>query len=173
MVENTETEQTGEADLPFQVVSRVRGEQPIVTPTAHPLVALFSSAACPEGSQFRVAYKREGDAEDSRTGLEPCKGSRSRNICVAGMRADSLYAMRPEVVTGQQVRPGPTVPFHTGIIDGRLGPFKVTDPGQQKTISREALLIFSMEEPITRPIESGTLMYRGNRIVDLYTPPDR
>src|SRR3954453_18991640 len=47
MVENTETEQTGEADLRFQVVSRVRGEQPVVTPTAHPLVALFSSRPCP------------------------------------------------------------------------------------------------------------------------------
>jgi arylsulfate sulfotransferase len=151
-VENTETEQTGEADLQFQVVSRVRGEQPIVTPTAHPLVALFSSAPCPEGSQFRVAYKREGDAADSRTGSEPCRGSRTSNIYVAGMRADSLYAMRPEVVTGQQVRRGPSVPFHTGIIDGRLGPLKVTNPGQQKTISRESLLIFSMEEPITRPI---------------------
>src|SRR4051812_21866196 len=45
-----------------------------------------------------------------------------------------------------------TVPFHTGIIDGSFGPLKVTDPGRQKTISREPLLIFSMEEPMTRPI---------------------
>src|SRR3982751_3183727 len=45
-----------------------------------------------------------------------------------------------------------TVPFHTGIIDGSFGPLKVTDPGRPKTISREPLLIFSMEEPMTRPI---------------------
>ncbi|MFL6447977.1 MAG: aryl-sulfate sulfotransferase [Bryobacteraceae bacterium] len=152
VVENTETEQTGEADLPFQVVSRVRGEQSTVTPTAHPLVALFSSAACPEGSQFRVAFKRGGDAEDSRTGLEPCRGSRSSNIYVAGMRADSTYVMHSEIVAGLQARPGPTLAFHTGIADGKLGPLKVTDPGHQKTISREPLLIFSMEEPVTRPI---------------------
>ena len=47
-VRNTETKQTGEVELPYRVVSRVKGQQPVATPTANPLVALFSSPACPE-----------------------------------------------------------------------------------------------------------------------------
>src|SRR5438270_2784 len=78
------------------------------------------------------------------------------------MRADSTYVMHSEIVTGQQVRPGPALPFHTGIADGKLGPLKVTNPAHGKTISPEPLLIFSMEEPLTRPIATdldGNLLW--------------
>ena len=82
-VRNNETKATGEATLPFQFVSRVKGTAPVVTPTAHPLVALFSAAPCPVGTQFRVAFHAEGEESISRTPIQPCRArsattSRSR-----------------------------------------------------------------------------------------------
>src|SRR5947199_3008718 len=86
---NVESKETGDAEIPFRIVSRAAGPTPLATPTASPLVALFSFGACPSGSHFRVAFQRQGDAEVRRTGLESCRGPRSSNMYVAGMRADS------------------------------------------------------------------------------------
>ena len=73
----------------------MKGSQVAVTPTAHPLIALFSAPPCPEGSQFRVAFRREGDETLSRTAAQPCRGSRSNNAYVAGMRPDTDFRSDP------------------------------------------------------------------------------
>ncbi len=94
---NNETKQTADAELPFRVSSRVAGDQPLATPTANPLVALFSAPACPEGQQFQVVFQRKGDpGEPFRTSPEPCRGTRSSNVYIAGMRPDSIYEMHTE-----------------------------------------------------------------------------
>jgi len=54
-------------DLPYRITPRLQGSTPQVTPTAHPLIALFSAPACPEGSKFQVAFRRDGDEAISRT----------------------------------------------------------------------------------------------------------
>ena len=125
-VRNNATNSSAEAELPFRVVSRVKSQPGVVTPTANPLVALFSAPPCPEGSQFRVEFQREGRAESSRTSLEPCRGSRSSNVYVAGMHADSDYRMRLELVSPTSVTSGEWLPFHTGLLDGRFPPVSVT-----------------------------------------------
>src|SRR5262245_16610521 len=97
-VRNNTTNNTAEAELPFRIVSRVKSQRAVVTPTVNPLVALFSAPPCPEGSQFRVEFQRVGSSESSKTSLEPCRGSRSSNVYVAGMNADSDYRVRAELV---------------------------------------------------------------------------
>src|SRR5436305_5567241 len=42
-VRNSTTKETGEAEIPFRIVSRVKGANPVITATSHPLVALFSA----------------------------------------------------------------------------------------------------------------------------------
>ena len=63
----------------------------MVTPTANPLIALFSAPACPAGGRFRVAFQRPADKDPDHTPFEPCRGSASNNVYVAGMRAGSEY----------------------------------------------------------------------------------
>jgi len=70
-VRNNDTNDTVSAELPFRIVSRIKDSRPVVTPTGHPLVALFSAPACPQGSQFRVEFRKPGDSASSRTALEP------------------------------------------------------------------------------------------------------
>src|SRR5205807_2555480 len=95
-----------ETELPFRVVSRITGSNPVVTPTGHPLVALVSVPACPQGSHFRVGMQREQDSDVTYTGEEMCRGNRSSNMYVAGMRADSAYRLRPEILKNGAVQAG-------------------------------------------------------------------
>lgn len=131
-----------EAEIPFQFVSRVKGKAPVVTPTAHPLVALFSAPPCPQGSQFRVAFHAADDEAVYRTPSQECKGSISSNTYVAGMRADTEYRMRSEVITGGKTVSSDELPFHTGMLDGDFAPVVVAVPRAKKD-DAEPIIIHS------------------------------
>lgn len=148
---NIETKKTAEAEMPFRIVARVTGQQASATPTTNPLVALFSFPPCPSGSQYRVAFRRQGETDVHRTGLEPCRANRTSNIYVAGMRSESEYMLNPEVITDGKVVSGQAVPFRTGITDGVFAPMKVSvhDDGASKA---EPFLVYSVEVPRNRAI---------------------
>ncbi len=101
---NNESKATAEDEMRFQIVSRIKGDVPVVTPSAHPLVALMSAPPCPQGGSFRVAFHPEGEEALTRTSAQPCRGSISNNVWVAGMRADTDYRLRPEWTSGGSVR---------------------------------------------------------------------
>jgi len=61
-----------EAEIPFQFVSRVKRNASVITPTAHPLVALLSAPACPQGGDFRAVFHADGEDVISRTPDQPC-----------------------------------------------------------------------------------------------------
>ena len=141
-VKNNDTNETGETDLPFQIVSRVHSPA-MVSRLTHPLVALFSHAPCPKGSQIRVAFRPEAGGETSRTPLESCRGDVSSNLYVAGMRPDSTYQLRSEIVTGSTTEPGEWLPFHTGPLDGNFPNIQVPIKSERGS-SAEPVLVFSL-----------------------------
>ena len=125
---NNDTKETAEDEIHFQIVSRVKGKSPVVTPTSNPLVALFSAPPCPEGSQFRVAFHAEGEESISRTPAEACRGSISNNVLVAEMRAQTEYQMRSELSGAGGEKHGEWLPFRTGILDGNFPPVSIAVP---------------------------------------------
>ena len=141
-VRNNESKATAEDQAKFRMVSRVKGNSAVVTPTAHPLVALFSAPPCPEGTQFRVAFQAEGEEPVSRTPLQACRSNLSNNLYVAGMRADTGYRMRAELVNGGNAKQGAWLPFHTGILDGTLSPVAITVPRPAGTPVSEPIMIY-------------------------------
>jgi arylsulfate sulfotransferase len=143
-VRNNGTKETTDAELPFRIVSRVKSQRASVTPTTSPLVALFSAPPCPEGSQFRVEFQRQGTTESSRTSLEPCRGNRSSNVYVAGMYADSDYRMRSDIVSAGDSKTGEWVAFHTGLLDGRFPPVTIATPRTGGAAPAERLIIRSI-----------------------------
>jgi hypothetical protein len=145
VVRNNTTKATGQAELPFQIVSRVKGTAPVVTPTSHPLVALFSAPACPTGAQFRVAFHADGEEATSWTPSQPCSGTLSNNVYVAGMRADTDYRLRSEVVTKGKTTTGDYLPFHTGMLDGSFPPVSVLVPPTSASDNSVPVTIFSAE----------------------------
>jgi len=142
-VRDNDTMKTAAAELPFRIASRIKNGPPVVTPTAHPLVALLSAPPCPAGSQFRVEFRRVGDSFSNHTSAEPCRAGRSNNVYVAGMRADSDYQMRPETI-GEARESGTWIPFHTGLLDGHFPPVSIPTPRAGGARSPDQLLVSSI-----------------------------
>ena len=146
-VRNGSNKETADSEMRFQIVSRVKDSNAVVTPTSHPLIALFSAPSCSNGEEFRVAFRRKGDEQTTRTPSIPCRAGLSNNQYVAGMRADTDYEMRAEVATNGTSKPGAWIPFHTGLLDGRFPP--MTHPVKRPAgkTSAEGILIRSGIEP--------------------------
>jgi hypothetical protein len=161
---NTSTKESFDSELPFRILPRATAGAPVVSPTSVPLVALFSAPACPQGSDFRVAFHRAGDSSRiMRTSSEPCRGTRTNNIYVAGMRADSTYEMRAEVVKGSSSQAGPSVSFHTGLADGAFPPSTVLVARDDKSSSKEQLLVFSADRPTATDLDGNVVWYIPTR----------
>lgn len=141
-VRNNETKETAQAEMPFQIVPRAKSA-PVVVPTSHPLIALFSAPPCPEGSQFRVAFHPDGEEHASRTPAQACRGSLTNNVLVAGMRAETGYLLREEVIRGGHEEDGNWLPFRTGILDGNFPPVSVTVPRASGSVPSEPVLVVS------------------------------
>ncbi len=138
--------ETSDAEIPFTIEPRAKSAA-LVTPTTNPLVALFSAPACPEGAQFRVVFHPKGDEVSMRTPDQPCRASITNNVYVAGMRADSDYEMRGEVVRGGSPESGAWINFHTGLLDGRFAPVTTQTPRENGKTSSEGIVIRSSLDP--------------------------
>jgi hypothetical protein len=142
-VRNNESKETATDEARFRIGSRVKGTASVVTPTAHPLVALFSAPPCPAGQQFRVAFLAEGETSVSHTSAQACRASTSNNVLVAGMRAETEYRLRSEVTSGSSVKPGDWLPFRTGFVEPGLAPATVTVPYTGAQPSAEPIVVIS------------------------------
>ncbi len=142
-VRNNETKETAQVETPFQIVPRVTGATAMVAATSHPLIALFSAPPCPEGSQFRVVFHPDGEEVVSRTPEQACRGSITNNVLVAGMRADTEYKLRAEVITAGKEKLGDWLSFRTGILDGEQAPVSVSVPRLGGSVASEPVVIFS------------------------------
>jgi arylsulfate sulfotransferase len=125
---NNESKETAEDEMRFQILSRIKGNAPVITPSANPLIALFSAPPCAAGTSFRVAFRADGEEAITRTSAQPCGGSQSSNIWVAGMRSDTEYRLRPEWQTGATVKSGDWAAFHTGLLDGDTAAVSIPVP---------------------------------------------
>ncbi len=143
-VRNNGTKTTAGADLPFRIISRVKGTTPVVVPTVNPLVALFSAPPCEQGTQFRVALRHEGSETITRTPLQPCRSGISNNTYVAGMRSDAEYRLRAELVKGNKTQTGDWLPFHTGLLDGDFPPVSVAVPRSDRSPVAEPVVLRSV-----------------------------
>ncbi len=162
---NNETKETAQDQMRFQIQSRIKGKAPLVTPSSHPLIALFSAPPCPQGSSFRVAFHAEGEDAVTRTSTEACRGSISNNLWVAGMRADTEYRMRPEWTTGTSVKAGDWAQFHTGLLDGGTAPVTITVPRPDGPPSPEPVLIYAAtalgggKQPFATDLQGRVIWY--------------
>ncbi|MGH7964087.1 MAG: hypothetical protein ACRERD_20080, partial [Candidatus Binatia bacterium] len=115
---NTLTGETIEAVRQFVILPR-SVQDPIISATNHPLVALYSAPACPAGYTMRVVFKLVTEPRLSATNHKPCQQAHSTILYIAGMRERSLYAMFHEIrdADGTPVSYGPTRYFRTGQIE--------------------------------------------------------
>lgn len=99
------------------VNSRVTGADPVITPTANPLVALYSIPPC-SGGTVVVNFRPAGDpnAPWKSTDTRVCVPGQSTNFLVAGMLPNTTY----EMVNVTNHVTSPTQFFTTGILPAGL-----------------------------------------------------
>lgn len=161
---NNESKETAQDEMRFQIVSRVKSTAPAATPSAHPLVALFSSPPCPQGSTFRAAFQAQGEQTVVRTSTQECRGSISNNIWVAGMRSDTEYRIRSEWTTGTSVKSSDWVPIHTGLLDGNTAPVSITvprtgGPSAEPVVIHGAIAQGGGKRPFATDLEGRVIWY--------------
>jgi arylsulfate sulfotransferase len=109
--------ETTSAIVTDEVASRVTGSQAVVTPTANPLVALYSVPPSSAGSVF-VQFAVASDHPAWRnTNLMPVVPGKSSNVFVAGMLPNTTYEMRHVFSDGTGSAP---LLFTTGAIPSTL-----------------------------------------------------
>jgi hypothetical protein len=164
-VRNNETKETADGDLPFRTEARVKGSQAVVTATANPLIALFSAPPCPAGSRFRVAFQRPSDKDPEHTPFEACRGGKSNNVYVAGMRPASEYRARAEVDNGGQVKTGSWISFRTGLLDGDFPPVSVAVARAPGSAVSEPVVVHSVaaltgsKRPFATDLDGNVVWY--------------
>lgn len=109
--------ETSSAIVVDEVASRVAGSQAVITPTANPLVALYSAPPSSADTVF-VQFAVAGDQPAWRnTDARPVEPGKSTNFFVAGMLPDTTYQMRHVFSDGTGSAP---LLFTTGSIPASL-----------------------------------------------------
>jgi len=99
----------------FQVHPRIRGIEPQVNATEHPLVFLFSTPPCREGSRVRVEFSAPSLTGSAiATPYKACDGESTVNFLLAGMRPETRYAAHAVIDNGAVRTSGPTLEYETG-----------------------------------------------------------
>ncbi len=99
----------------YRFTSLVKGPAPVVTPTANPLVALFSTPPCAAGATYmRAAVLKSASTVPFYTSWLPCSSGKNMNFVIAGMRASTAYTINSQTTDGTTIVAGAKVPFTTG-----------------------------------------------------------
>ena len=70
----------------YTLLSNTNADRPVIIPTSHPLVLLYSAPPCEAGSRMKVRFQStDGFTQD--TPYKPCAGGLSINFYLAGLRA--------------------------------------------------------------------------------------
>lgn len=143
---------------PFEFTPRAFGSTPVVSPTTHPLVFLYSAAGCTPGQHMRVEFSAGGMTQQ--TPLQECDG-RSMNFYLAGLRANATYAARHFIDTrGESGAASLPVSFTTGSLPTGLFEETILHPAPVGT-SNNILLGSSMARPAIATDISGNVVWFG------------
>lgn len=131
-----------------KVDSRITGDQAVITPTANPLVALYSVPPGSEGT-VHVEFAVAGDNPTWQSTNElPSVPSRSTNFFVAGMLPSTTYEMRDVFSDGTTSSP---LLFTTGSLPSNLSfpTFTVQQPPGPGSDLDEGLIFHQFGSPAT------------------------
>jgi arylsulfate sulfotransferase len=171
----------------YKFTTLVLNGQQVVTATANPMVALFSSPPCASGGQFmRVSLLRSGASAPSDTNWKKCVAGQTVNFIVAGMRAATTYSMKSETWDGSTIANGTPLTFITGTPTVTFPNVTLTIPPTSADSLTERFLLMSTIQPfpmavdlngspvwyyldpsgkaptVTRPILGGTILLLAN-----------
>jgi len=116
------------ASAAYTITSRITAEQPVVSATAHPLVALYSIPPC--GTDVvRVGFAAGASPSGGqRTPAVACSPTASTNLYLVGLRPSTVYAIQYTVTDGTTTRVGPVDRWTSGAIPADVTLPPITTP---------------------------------------------
>jgi len=87
---------------------------PVVTPSANPMVYIYSAPPCPAGGRIRVQFQALGGAVQY-TPYQACVAGATRNFYLAGMLQGAAYQIQHSIDTGRTGEPGPVIALSTQV----------------------------------------------------------
>ena len=108
---NLNTGESATATATYVMSSRVSGNTPVISPTANPLVFLYSAPPCPAGGQMTVYFQSPVGVVS--TPFMACQAGLSMNFYLAGLAPQSTYWVTHMVETGTGLAFGPTLTLTT------------------------------------------------------------
>jgi len=168
---NLDTGESTTASQVFEMNSRVpAGGDPLISPTTHPLVFLYSAPACPAGSRMQVEFRLAEGGAVQRTPFRDCRPGSSVNFYIAGLRAETQYTARHVLETGSDVQRGARMTFTTGAPPDSLSIHTVVN-GPPPVIAEAFLLEATLfSNPVATDIEGNVVWYYPSTISFLTRP---
>jgi arylsulfate sulfotransferase len=169
-VRNLTTGDAGAASAYFTFQSLVTGATPVVTPTSHPMVYLYSAPPCKAGSRMRV--KMEGPKGATHyTPYKTCKAGLSMNFYLAGMRGNTSFSVVNEVDSGTATKAGPSMSLSTAASRTDLTSEAVATPSTEKIPDGVLLQATLLTNSLATDLAGNLLWYYPNTDITYMTRP--
>lgn len=169
-IRNQDTGQEWETVVPFQVTSNATGGKPVLKPTSHPLVFLYSAPACPVGDTMLVYFLDPQTNTLQNTPSKRCDGIFSINFYIAGLRGSTFYYVRHHVNNNGALTEGPLLSFTSGPLPADLP--QVTKISQSANTSSEPVLLAStlFTKFVATDLNGNVIWYYPESILFLTRP---
>ncbi len=170
VVWNKQTGESAGAIAGFEFVSRVGADNaPVITPTANPLVYLYSAPACTAGMKMRVRFHLP-EALAQSTPAKPCRAGVSMNFYIAGMRAQSEYTLHHVIENPKAAGRGPALTVSTPPISVAAPTYKVNHSPPARSGSGILLQSTLFSPPVATDLLGNVLWFYDGSISFLTAP---
>jgi len=163
-----ETGESSATSVVYEMLSQLGIRNPVVNPTNHPLVFLYS-ALCPRGARMKVQFRPAFGGPVQETPYKACPGGRSMNFYLAGLRPYVEYIASHVIDSGGEQTTGPNILFEPGSVPASLFTEKVIH-APTANVSDQILLDSSLNGAVATDLAGNPLWYTNNGIYVLTRP---
>ncbi len=152
------TGEVGAASAMFQVTPRVMGSTPVISPTALPMVFLYSAPPCPGGSRMRVEFgpRRE---EMTRTPWKECLPGLTMNFYLAGFRPEMAYTAKHTIESGAGTSQGPEMALTAPVAAVDFPATGVAEPPDGQVRAGVLLHGIAFRPPVATDLAGNVIWY--------------
>ncbi len=170
-VRNTTSGAVEVTTAPYSMLPNITGDQPVILPTTHPLVFLYSAPACSAPSRMRVLFQQKGGPLRT-TPYTPCGAGLSMNFYVAGLLPGTEYLVRHTLDTGSATISGPELSFFSGLLAGDFPSQTVLQPTLPTAPDPILLHAAIFARPFATDLDGNVVWYYPGSLTFL-TRPER
>lgn len=167
---NITTGDSGSASTYFTFQSLITGTKPVITPTSHPMVYLYSAPACKAGQRMRVKMTGPQGAAHY-TPYQDCKSGLSMNFYLSGMRGNASFTVAQEVDTGSAIVAGPTMGLQTSTSRTDLTAEAVSTPASESIPDGILLQATLLTNSLATDLAGNLVWYYPNTDITYMTRP--